>query len=259
MNEVFIIEALRTPIGSFLGELSSLTAPKLASFVIKHIIQKTNIPPESVQEVIIGNVLSAGIGQAPARQAALYAGLPVSVECLTINKMCGSGLKAVMLADQAIRLGDADLILSGGMESMSNAPYLIQNIRNGVKFGHQKLLDSMLNDGLIDAYDQIHMGNCAEITAKEKSITREEQDEFAIMSYKRAQDAQQKGLFDDEIVPVEIEGKGETIKIVKDEEPNKVKFDKIKQLKPAFQKDGTITAANASKLNDGASVLSLIH
>lgn len=250
MKEVFICDALRTPIGSFLGTLSSIPAPKLAAELIKKILDRNGLTGQEINEVIMGNVLSAGIGQAPARQAALFGGLPESVECMTINKVCGSGLKAVMLAEQAIKCDDASLILAGGMESMSNAPFLLKGIREGIKFGHQNLYDSMLYDGLIDVYSNLHMGNCSEQVAKEKNISREEQDNFAIESYRRALNAQEKGLFNDEILPIQIKDK----LINEDEEPKKVKFDKIPSLKPVFEKDGTITAANASKLNDGAAV-----
>ena len=251
MKEVFICDALRTPIGSFLGSLSSIPAPKLAAELIKKIVERNGLTGEEINEVIMGNVLSAGIGQAPARQAALFGGLPESVECMTINKVCGSGLKAVMLAEQAIKCDEASLILAGGMESMSNAPFLLKGVREGIKFGHQNLYDSMLYDGLIDVYSNLHMGNCSEQVAKEKNISREEQDNFAIESYKRALNAQEKGLFNDEILPIQVKDK----LINEDEEPKKVKFDKIPSLKPVFEKDGTITAANASKLNDGAAVV----
>lgn len=250
MKDVFICDALRTPIGSFLGALSSIPAPKLAAELIKKIVERNQLNPSSVNEVIIGNVLSAGIGQAPARQAAIFGGLPVSVECMTINKVCGSGLKAVMLAEQAIKCEDADLILAGGMESMSNAPFLLKGIREGIKFGNQNLYDSMLYDGLIDVYTNLHMGNCSEQVAKEKNITREEQDAFAIESYKRALSAQSNGLFKEEILPITVKDKI----VEEDEEPKKVKFEKIATLKPVFEKEGTITAANASKLNDGAAI-----
>ena len=204
----------------------------------------------------MGNVLSAGLGQAPARQAAIYAGLPNTVEALTVNKMCGSGLKAVMLADQVIRGGDADVVVAGGMESMSNAPYLLQNARTGQRLGHGKMIDSMIHDGLWDAYNDTHMGNCAEMLSKDRNYTREAQDEFAISSYKRAQTAQAEGVFDSEIVPVEIpQRKGDPLVVFKDEEPGKARFDKIPTLRPAFEKEGAITAANASKLNDGAAAV----
>jgi acetyl-CoA C-acetyltransferase len=258
MSEVYICEALRTPIGSFLGELSSFSAPTLASEVIRALIDKSSISKEKIDEVILGNVLSAGVGQAPARQAVLYAGLPTSVECMTINKVCGSGLKSVMLAHQAIIAGDAGVVIAGGMESMSNAPYIIHGIRNGVKFGNQNLSDSMITDGLIDPYNKIHMGSCAEKVASEKRISRQVQDDFAIESYKRAIYAQENNLFDDEIVPIEIKEKAGSRFIKEDEEPKKVKFEKIPQLKPVFDKEGSITAANASKLNDGAAALVVV-
>ena len=251
-----IVSAIRTPIGAFQGYLSSLSASDLASICIKDILDQTGIQTDQVNEVILGNVLSAGQGQAPARQATLKSGCPDSVEALTINKMCGSGLKAVMLADQAIRCGDADLILAGGMESMSNAPYLLNDARAGKKLGHSKVIDSMIHDGLWDAYNDKHMGNCAEMLAKDRNYSREAQDEYAIESYNRAQQATTDGIFQTEIVPVVIpQRKGEPLVIDEDEEPAKARFEKIPALKPAFDKDGTITAANASKLNDGAAVM----
>lgn len=251
-----IVSAVRTPIGAFQGYLSSLSASDLASICIKDILDKTGIQTDRINEVILGNVLSAGQGQAPARQATLKSGCPDSVEALTINKMCGSGLKAVMLADQAIRCGDADLILAGGMESMSNAPYLLNDTRAGKKLGHSKVIDSMIHDGLWDAYNDKHMGNCAEMLAKDRNYSREAQDEYAIESYNRAQQATTDGIFQTEIVPVVIpQRKGEPLVIDEDEEPAKARFEKIPALKPAFDKDGTITAANASKLNDGAAVM----
>ena len=251
-----IASAIRTPIGAFQGYLSSLSASDLASICIKDILDQTGIQTDRINEVILGNVLSAGQGQAPARQATLKSGCPDSVEALTINKMCGSGLKAVMLADQAIRCGDADLILAGGMESMSNAPYLLNDARAGKKLGHSKVIDSMIHDGLWDAYNDKHMGNCAEMLAKDRNYSREAQDEYAIESYNRAQQATTDGIFQTEIVPVVIpQRKGEPLVIDEDEEPAKARFEKIPALKPAFDKDGTITAANASKLNDGAAVM----
>ena len=251
-----IVSAVRTPIGAFQGYLSSLSASDLASICIKDILDQTGIQTDQINEVILGNVLSAGQGQAPARQATLKSGCPDSVEALTINKMCGSGLKAVMLADQAIRCGDADLILAGGMESMSNAPYLLNDARAGKKLGHSKVIDSMIHDGLWDAYNDKHMGNCAEMLAKDRNYSREAQDEYAIESYNRAQQATTDGIFQTEIVPVVIpQRKGEPLVIDEDEEPAKARFEKIPALKPAFDKDGTITAANASKLNDGAAVM----
>ncbi len=251
-----IVSAVRTPIGAFQGYLSSLSASDLASICIKDILDQTGIQTDRINEVILGNVLSAGQGQAPARQATLKSGCPDSVEALTINKMCGSGLKAVMLADQAIRCGDADLIFAGGMESMSNAPYLLNDARAGKKLGHSKVIDSMIHDGLWDAYNDKHMGNCAEMLAKDRNYSREAQDEYAIESYNRAQQATTDGIFQTEIVPVVIpQRKGEPLVIDEDEEPAKARFEKIPALKPAFDKDGTITAANASKLNDGAAVM----
>ena len=255
MKDAVIVSACRTPIGSFMGSLSSFSAPRLGAIVIEEAVKRAGIKKTDVQEVIMGNVLTAGIGQAPARQAALFAGLPDSVECMTVNKVCGSGLKAVMLAAQAIQLGDAEIVVAGGMESMSQTPYLLDKARNGYRMGHGQVLDSMVKDGLWDVYNDFHMGNAAELCAKECSIPREAQDEFAVTSYRRAQDATEKGLFKNEIVGVKIKGKeGETI-VEKDEEPFKTNFEKIPKLKPAFQKDGTVTAANASKINDGAAAV----
>jgi len=251
-----IVAAKRTPIGAFQGNLSSVLAPKLGAIAIKAVVEETGIDKSQINEVIMGNVLSAGIGQAPARQASIQAGLPNSVEALTINKMCGSGLKALMLADQAIRCGDAEVVIAGGMESMSNAPYLLKNARSGQRLGHGKMIDSLIHDGLWDAYNDTHMGNCAEMLSKERNYSREAQDEFAITSYKRAQSAQGEGVFDSEIVPVKIpQRKGDSLFISEDEEPGKARFDKIPTLRPAFEKDGAITAANASKLNDGAAAV----
>jgi len=257
-NDVVIVSACRTPIGSFMGSLGSVTAPALGAIVVEEAVRRAGINKSDVQEVIMGNVLAAGLGQAPARQAALLAGLPDSVECLTINKMCGSGLKAVMLAAQAIRLGDAGTIIAGGMESMSNSPYLLEKARDGYRMGHGKIIDSMIKDGLWDVYNDYHMGNAAELCARECAITREAQDEFAILSYKRAQASWADGRFKDEVVPVKIKSKqGETF-VDQDEEPFKTNFDKVPKLKPAFQQDGTVTAANASKLNDGGAALALM-
>ncbi len=256
MNEVVIASACRTPIGAFRGTLSSLSAPRLGAIAIREAMKRSGLTDDEVNEVIMGNVISAGVGQAPARQAALFAGLPKSVECLTVNKVCGSGLKAVMLAAQAIALDDAQTIVAGGMESMSNAPYLLEKARGGYKMGNAELIDAMLKDGLLDAYDNSLMGNAAELCAKECNIPREAQDEFAIMSYKRAQESQKLGRFQKEIVGVEIEGaKGDNTLILDDEDPAKTNFDKIPKLKPAFEKNGTVTAANASKISDGAAAL----
>ncbi len=256
MNTAVIVSACRTPIGSFGGTLSTLSAPKLGAIVIEEVLRRVNLPKEKVNEVIMGNVITAGVGQAPARQAAMYAGLPSSVETFTINKVCGSGLKAVMLAAQAIQLGDAEIVIAGGMESMSNAPYLLEKARFGYKIGTGELLDAMMKDGLTDAYKNNPMGNFADMCATECNITRKEQDDFAIMSYKRAQDSVKNGKFKDEIVKVGIaEKKGEMTYVEEDEEPFKTNFEKIPQLKPAFTKEGTVTAANASKINDGAAGL----
>ena len=255
MRKSVIVAAKRTPIGSFMGKLSSVSAPELGSTVIKSIIDETKLDTEKVQEVIMGNVLTAGLGQAPARQTAIFAGLPTKTECMTINKVCGSGLKAVMLADQAIRCGDADVIIAGGQENMSQAPYLLKKARTGYRLGNGELIDSMVHDGLWDVYNNIHMGNCAEACAKEMNFTREEVDAFAVESYNRALQAQKEGKFDDEIVKVPVKLRKEEILVDKDEEPENVKFEKIPKLRPAFDKEGIITAANASKINDGAAAL----
>ncbi len=256
MQQSVIVAAKRTPVGAFQGQLSSLSAPYLGSIVIKNLISVTGIDPKDIHEVIMGNVLSSGLGQAPARQSAIYADLPNTVEALTINKMCGSGLKAVMLADQAIRLNDAGVIIAGGMESMSNAPYLLKDARKGQRLGHGNIIDSMIHDGLWDVYNNTHMGNCAEMLSSDRNYSRESQDQFAINSYKKALDAQKNKIFDSEIVPIEIsQKKGSSIQINIDEEPTKARFEKIPYLNPAFEKEGTITAANASKLNDGAAAL----
>ncbi len=255
MKKVVITSAKRTPIGSFNGILSNFSATELGALVIKNILEETNIDKNEIDEVIMGNVLSAGLGQAPARQAAIFAGLPENVECLTINKMCGSGLKAVMLAHQAILSGDAEVIVAGGQESMSNAPYLLKKARNGYRLGHSEIYDSMIIDGLWDVYNNIHMGSCAEKCAKDLSMTRQEVDDFAINSYKKALNAIQNGKFSDEITKLKIQSKNNEQIIDTDEEPSKVIFEKIPTLKPVFDKNGIVTAANASKINDGASAL----
>ena len=256
LRDVVIISAKRTPVGAFQGDLSSLSASQLGSIAIKAVLEKTKVDLNSIDEVIMGNVLSAGQGQAPARQAALGAGLPDSVECLTINKMCGSGLKAVMLATQAIQTGDAEIIIAGGMENMTQAPYLLLNGRDGHRLGHGQVLDSMIKDGLWDVYNDKHMGNCAELCASKKNYSREDQDAFAKASYTRARSAQENGSFSYEIVPVSIpQRKGDPNVVDKDEEPGRANFDKMKSLRPAFEKEGTITAANASKINDGAAAI----
>ncbi|MDP3580967.1 MAG: acetyl-CoA C-acetyltransferase [Ignavibacteria bacterium] len=255
MKKTVIIGARRTAIGSFQGVLSSQSATELGAKVIKDLLEVTKIDPSFVDEVIMGNVISAGLGQAPARQAAIFGGLPEKTECLTINKMCGSGLKSVMLANQAIMCGDADVVIAGGMESMSNAPYLVPNARNGFRLGNGTIYDSLIKDGLWDVYNNIHMGSCAEVCAKDFAMTRKDVDEFAINSYKNAIAAIETGKFKDEITPVNMPQKKGTVTIDTDEEPGKVNFDKISELRPAFEKDGIVTAANASKLNDGASAL----
>lgn len=255
MKKVVIASAKRTPIGSFNGSLCNFSATELGSFVIKSIVQETGLDSNTIDEVIMGNVLAAGLGQAPARQAALYAGLPEKVECLTINKMCGSGLKSVMLAHQAILSGDANVIIAGGQESMSNAPYLLKKARSGYRLGHGEVFDSMITDGLWDVYNDIHMGSCAEKCAKDFSMTREEVDNFAMQSYKKSLAAIESGKFVDEITPVKVQSKIKEQIIDTDEEPAKVIFDKIPSLKPVFDKNGIVTAANASKINDGAAAL----
>jgi acetyl-CoA C-acetyltransferase len=259
LKDVVIVSAKRTPIGSFQGVFSNLSASKLGALVIQSLIEETNIEPRSIDEVIMGNVLSAGQGQAPARQAALGAGLPNSVECLTINKMCGSGLKAVMLASQAIQAGDAEIIIAGGMENMTQAPYILPKARSGYRLGNGEFIDSIIKDGLWDAYNDKHMGTCAEMCVSENKFSREDLDNFAKISYERAIAAQDNNLFTEEIVPVTVSyRKGNDQIIYKDEEPNRVNFEKMALLKPIFDKNGSITAANASKINDGASALMLM-
>ena len=259
MKKSIIASIARTPIGSFQGALSSLSSVKLGAVAIKETVKRAGINLADVDEVIMGNVLSAGIGQAPARQASIYAGLPNSVECMTINKVCGSGLKAVMLADQSIRCGDAEVVIAGGMENMSLAPYYLNDLRSGVKMGHKKIIDSLIHDGLWDPYSNLHMGNCAEVLSKESNISREKQDEFAVESYKRSLRAIDEGFFKDEIIPIKISQRhGESIVVDSDEEPKRVKLDKIEKISTVFDKDGTITAANASTINDGAAALTII-
>jgi acetyl-CoA C-acetyltransferase len=253
--KVVITNAKRTPIGSFNGVLSSFTAAQLGSFAIKAVMEESKLDPDIINEVIFGNVLTGGQGQAPARQAALFAGLPDKTECMTINKMCGSGLKAVMLAQQAILAGDSEVIIAGGQESMTNAPYFLPKARNGYRLGNGEILDSMIVDGLWDVYNNIHMGSCAEDCARKFSFTREQLDEFAVQSYQKALDAQKSGKFNDEIQNVIVKSKAGESVVDKDEEPGKVKFDKIPSLRPAFEKTGVVTAANASSINDGAAAL----
>ncbi len=259
LREVVITGAARTPIGSFLGALSALPAARLGAIAIREAVLRAGISPSSVDEVVMGNVLQAGQGQAPARQAALYAGLPDTTPCWTLNKMCGSGLQAVIAAARAIAMGDAEVVVAGGMESMSNAPYLATTMRTGNRMGNVALVDGLLHDGLLDAYEGVHMGVCAEETAARFEITRQAQDAYALLSTQRAVDAQAKGLFKSEIVPVELEGKrGERTSVADDEGPRLARPEKIPSLKPVFKKDGTITAANASSINDGAAALVLM-
>jgi acetyl-CoA C-acetyltransferase len=262
MKEVYIISAVRTPIGSFGGSLKNLSATQLGAAAIKGALEKAGIgtSPGSVpQDVLMGCVMQANLGQAPARQAAKFAGLPNEVNCTTINKVCASGMKAIAQAAQSILLGDADIVVAGGMENMSSVPFYVENMRWGNKYGNVSMIDGLAKDGLTDVYDGKAMGNAAELCAKECNISRADQDSFAIESYKRSQAAWEAGKFKDEIIPVEIpQRKGEPIVFAKDEEPYNVKFDKIPSLNPAFQKEGTVTAANASTMNDGAAALVLM-
>jgi len=259
IKEVYIIAAVRTPIGSFGGSLAGLTAPQLGAIAIKGALEKAGVAPAEVQEVIMGNVLSANLGQAPARQAALYAGLGYEVECTTVNKVCASGTKAIMFGAQAIMLGHKEVVVAGGMESMSNVPFYLDKARFGAKLGHGQMIDGLLKDGLWDVYNDYHMGNAAENTAREMGFTREMQDNFAIESYRRSAAAAQAGYFKDEIIPVSVPQRGkDPIMVTEDEEYTKVNFDKIAGLKPVFDKEGTITAANASTLNDGAAAVILM-
>lgn len=257
MREVFIVSVARTPIGSFNGALSAVPATQLGATVIKAALERAKVSPDQVQEVYMGNVISANTGQAPANQASLYAGLPNTVPCTTVNKVCASGMKAIMLGAQSILLGDNDVVVAGGMESMSNIPYYLDKARNGYRLGHGAVIDGILRDGLWDPYKDFHMGNAAEICAAEYKISREDQDAYATQSYRRTAVAYEKGFFKDEIVAVEVPGKQATT-VSEDEEYKKVNFDKMATLKPAFQKDGTVTAANASKINDGAAAVVLV-
>ena len=259
MNKrIVIVSAVRTPIGSFMGGLSTVTAPKLGAIAIKGALDKIKLDPNLIDEVFMGNVVQAGVGQAPARQAALFAGLPNSVACTTINKVCASGMKAVMLGAQAIQCGDAEIVVAGGMENMSLIPHYM-NLRNGTKFGPATMIDGMQKDGLTDAYDNSAMGVCADLCATEYNFTREDQDNFAIQSYERSAKAWDSGKFDNEVVPVPVpQRKGDPIIVSKDEEFTNVKLDKIPSLNAVFTKDGTVTAANASTINDGAAAVILM-
>jgi len=257
-KEVVIVSAARTPIGSFLGSLSTIPATQLGAVAIKGALEKINLKPKLVQEVLMGNVVQAGVGQAPARQAALGAGIPDSVPCTTVNKVCSSGLKAVMQGAQAIALGDADIIVAGGMENMSLIPHYM-HLRNGQKFGPKTMEDGMQKDGLVDAYDHQAMGVSADLCAKEHGFSREEQDQFAIKSYVRSKKAWDEGKFDNEVVPVEVpQRRGEPVVVSQDEEFKNIKMEKIPQLRAAFTKEGTVTAANASTINDGAGAVVLM-
>lgn len=257
-KKVVIVSAVRTPIGSFMGALSTVPAPQLGAAAIKGALSKINLDPNLVDEVFMGNVVQAGVGQAPARQAARYAGLPDEVACTTVNKVCASGMKSIMFGAQAIISGDAEIVVAGGMESMSMIPHYV-HMRNGVKFGPASLQDGMQKDGLVDAYDNNAMGVCADLCATEYQITREEQDAFAVQSYERSAKAWESGKFDAEVVPVAVpQRKGDPIMVTKDEEYTNVKLDRIPTLNPAFTKDGTVTAANASTINDGAAALILM-
>jgi acetyl-CoA C-acetyltransferase len=256
MKNLVVLSAARTPIGAFLGKLSSLPAPALGSIAIKAALARAGVAPADVEQVIFGNVLQAGLGQAPARQASLGAGIPNTVPCITVHKVCGSGMRAVMDAGNAIAAGEYEVAVAGGMESMSNAPYLLEKARTGLRMGNGTLVDSMIKDGLWDPYKDAHMGTCAELCVAKYHFTREEQDAFSLESYRRAQNASKSGLFADEIAPVEVaQKKGEPLKIDADEEPFAAPLEKMPTLKPAFQKDGTVTAANSSKINDGAAAL----
>ena len=256
MKNIVILSAARTPVGSFLGKLSSLPAPALGSAAIRGALEKSGVAPSEVEQVVFGNVLQAGQGQAPARQASRGAGIPDEVPCVTVHKVCGSGMRAVMDVANAIQAGEYELAVAGGMESMSNAPYLLERARTGYRMGNASLVDSLIKDGLWDPYGDVHMGNCAELCVSKYNFTREEQDAYSLESYRRAQQATTEGLFADEIVPVDVpQKKGPAERVEKDEEPFAAPLDKIKSLKPAFQKDGSVTAANSSKINDGAAAL----
>src|SRR3989442_13971222 len=258
MRTVVILGAARTPIGRFLGGLAGIPAPRLGSIAIAEVLRRSGVGGEDVDEVIMGNILTAGLGQAPARQAALYAGVPPSVPATTVNKMCGSGLKAVMLASQAIAVGDADVVVAGGMGNMSASPYLLPRARTGYRLGDDKIVDTILKDGLLDAYQNLHMGNCAEILAREDRISRQEQDDFARRSYPRALGGMDWGKFAQEIVPVAIShAYGSPQLVAEDEELRLVDFDKLSTLRPAFEEGGTVTAGNASSISDGAAAVVL--
>jgi len=254
-SNVLICAAKRTPIGSFQGSLSSLSAPELGAVALRAVLSQSGAPIDSINEVILGCVLTAGMGQAPARQAAIKAGLPNHVQAMTVNKVCSSGLKAVMLAAQSVQLGMSDAVLAGGMESMSQAPYVLPSLRSGARLGNTQALDTIVKDGLWDVYNDFHMGNAAELCAREYKLSRKEQDDFAIESYRRAQAAIAAGHFAEEIVGVKVSNGKTEMEVLTDEEPGRAKLEKIPSLKPVFEKDGTVTAANASTINDGAAAL----
>ena len=259
MKEVVIVSAVRTPMGSFGGSLSSVSATTLGGVAIKGVLEKVSLTADEVDEVYMGNVLQANLGQAPARQAAMAAGLTQEVPCTTINKVCSSGMKSIMLAAQSIMCGDNDIVIAGGMENMSSVPHYFAKGRNGQKLGDMKLIDGLVKDGLTDVYNKVHMGNCAELCAKEMNFSREQQDAFAIESYNRSASAWENGKFKDEVVPVAVpQRRGDDLIVSEDEEYKNVKMDKIPNLRPVFDKDGTVTAANASTLNDGAAALLLM-
>lgn len=256
MKEVFLVSGARTPVGSFNGTLSAYSAPKLGSFAIKEAVSRAGIKPETINEVIMGCVLQGGLGQAPARQASIGAGIPPTVSCMTINKVCGSGLKSVMIGANEIQVGQSEIVVAGGMESMTNAPYFLEKARSGYRMGNGKIIDMMIHDGLWDPYGDKHMGNIGELCAKEYNLTREMQDEYAKQSYQKAQEAIKNGFFKEQIVSIEIKDKKGNITLInEDEEPKKASFERAGSLKPAFSKDGTITAFNASKINDGGAAV----
>lgn len=257
MGDVVILSAARTPVGAFQGAFKDMPAPKLAAAAIREAVKRAKVPGELIDECLMGEVLTAGVGQAPARQAAIFSGLPNSVRCTTINRVCGSGLRSVMWAQQILKAGDAEFIVAGGMESMSKSPYLLDKARDGYRLGNGKIIDSLVHDGLWDVYNNYHMGDAGELCAKERKITRAMQDQFAVQSYQRALEAISSGKFQEEITPVEVEAGKEKKLIDKDEEPFRAKLDKFGDLRPAFMKEGTITAANASSLSDGAAALVL--
>ncbi len=255
MKKIVISSAIRTPMGAFQGAFSNIKASKLGAVAIKEAIKRANVSANKVDLVLMGNVLSAGMGQAPARQAAIYAGLDQGTKAVTLNKMCGSGLEAIIQAFRAVAVGDAEVVVAGGMESMTKSPYLLPNARSGMRLGDKAVIDSMIHDGLWDAYEDKHMGSCAELCASKYNFSRDDQDLFAIKSYKRAQKAAKNGVFANEIVPVEVKNRKSSLTVSEDEGPYKVDFDRLLTLRPAFEQDGTITAANASTINDGAAAL----